>query len=85
MTQLSLQLPDDLTAAAADLAERSGISLNAYITAALASRVAAQSKTEAFFKQRAAGASREDFLAILNKAGCGNPPMPGDELPVVEQ
>lgn len=85
MTQLSLQLPDDLTAAAADLAERSGISLNAYITAALASRVAAQSQTEAFFKQRAAGASREDFLAILNKAGRGNPPMPGDELPVVEQ
>ncbi len=85
MTRLSLHLPEDLKIAAADLAERSGISLNAYITAAVASRVAAQTQTEAFFKQRTAGASREDFLAILNKAGRGNPPVPGDEIPAVEQ
>lgn len=24
---------------------------------------------------------REDFLAVLEKAGRGNPPLPGDELP----
>lgn len=84
MTTLSLRIPDDLKAAAADQAERSGVSLNAYITAALAGRVAAQAQSEAFFQQRAGGARREDFLEILEKAGRGRPPMAGDEMPVGE-
>ncbi|MFC7334041.1 toxin-antitoxin system HicB family antitoxin [Rhodocista pekingensis] len=80
MSTLSLRLPDDLKAAAAAQAERSGVSLNAYITAALAGRVAAQAQTEEFFRRRAAGARRDDFLEVLEKAGRGNPPAPGDGI-----
>lgn len=81
MTTLSLRIPDELKAAAADQAERSGVSLNAYITAALAGRVAAQAQTETFFRLKASGSTKADFLTVLNKAGQNQPPVAGDELP----
>ncbi|MDE1147821.1 MAG: toxin-antitoxin system HicB family antitoxin [Azospirillaceae bacterium] len=80
MTTLSLRLPDDLKAAAAAQAERSGVSLNQYITAALAGRVAAQAATEEFFRMRTTDARREDMLDVLQKAGKDRPAQKGDEL-----
>ena len=36
---------------------------------------------EKFFAERARGANRAEALRILKRAGRGNPPVPGDELP----
>jgi hypothetical protein len=46
----------------------------------VAERVSAL-RTEEYFQQRAGRADRAETLRILEKAGKGNPPMPGDELP----
>lgn len=37
--------------------------------------------TEEYFLQRARRADRKETLRILSKAGKGNPPVEGDELP----
>ncbi|MFY8093155.1 MAG: toxin-antitoxin system HicB family antitoxin [Niveispirillum sp.] len=78
---VAFRIPDEREAAAADQAERAGVGLNAYITAALAGRVAAQAQPEMLFRLKAAGSAKEDFLTVLNKAGRNQPPVAGDELP----
>ena len=37
--------------------------------------------TKQYFAERAIRAKRGTALAILRKAGAGNPPMKGDEMP----
>jgi len=38
-------------------------------------------KTEDYFAERAARGNVRKALQVLKRAGKGNPPMPGDELP----
>ncbi len=38
-------------------------------------------RTEDYFSQRARRSDRAETLRILQKAGKGNPPLEGDELP----
>ena len=38
-------------------------------------------RTQEYFAERAARGNVEEAIRILVKAGVGNPPMPGDELP----
>ena len=38
-------------------------------------------RTEEYFRQRAGRADRVQTLQILERAGKGNPPVEGDELP----
>ena len=38
-------------------------------------------RTEDYFRERAARGDMATALAILDRAGIGNPPQPGDELP----
>ena len=59
-----------------------GTTINQFINVAVAEKLAAL-RTEAYFQERAARASRADFLAILEQAG-GAVAIVGDELPADE-
>lgn len=78
-TSYPLRLPQSLKEAVAQAAEREGISINQFITLALAEKLAVLD-TVRFFETRAEGADLVRFRQILNRAG-GEPPREGDELP----
>ena len=74
-----LHLPESLKASAIRLAERDGVSLNQWIVAAVAQKIGAVESAEGFLKDRAAGASRDGLLNLLDNAP-DRPPEPGDQL-----
>ena len=84
MSSFPLRLPDDLKDQATAQAEAAGVSLNLYITTALAARVGAQAEAERYFAARAARATPGRAREILARAGKKNPPRLGDELDVEE-
>jgi hypothetical protein len=61
-------------------AEAEGVAINQLINVAVAEKVSAL-RTETYFRERARRADRVETLRILARAGKGNPPMKGDELP----
>jgi hypothetical protein len=75
-----LKLPASIKAAAARLAKEDGVSLNQWITAAVAQKIGAFETATDFFKRRAGNASPEDLRAFLASASDA-PPEPGDEIP----
>ncbi len=77
MGVISLRRPDDLQAAIASGAERAGVSLEDYLLRV----VGAQAETEREFAARAARSVPGRAEVILARAGIGNPPEPGDEIP----
>jgi hypothetical protein len=82
MTQAAtypLRLPQSLKAAVAKAAERDGVSINQFITLAVAEKIAALD-TMQFFEQRRARADMTRFRQLLSRQG-GEPPRAGDELP----
>lgn len=72
----ALRLQPSLKSAAERLAAADGTSLNQFINVAVAEKLSAL-ETEAFFRERAAGARRQDFLRFLDEAG-DEPPREGD-------
>ncbi len=78
-----LRLPASIKAEAERLARREGVSLNQFIAAAVAEKVGALRAAD-YFRERAARADRAKFDEVLARAGRGNPPVPGDELPPEE-
>ena len=75
-----LKLPASLKAAAARLAMEDGVSLNQWITAAIAQKIGAVETAADFFKRQAGRARPEDLMTFL--AGAPDvPPEPGDEIP----
>jgi hypothetical protein len=66
-SRVSLNLPASLKAAAEEYAERDGVSLNQFISMALAEKVGAQGAA-AFFAERAAGGDAKAAIAFLRKA-----------------
>lgn len=74
----SLRLQPSLKAAAERLAQADGTSLNQFINVAVAEKLAALD-TETFFKQRAKGSDRAEYLAFLDHAG-QEPPVDGDQI-----
>jgi hypothetical protein len=62
------------------VAESEGVALNQLINVAIAEKVSTL-RTEEYFRERARRADRAQTLRILARAGKGNPPMAGDELP----
>jgi hypothetical protein len=74
-----LKLPASIKAAAARLAKEDGVSLNQWITAAVAQKIGAVETAADFFKRRAGNASPEDLKAFLANAP-DVPPQPGDDL-----
>lgn len=64
MTTLSLRLPESLHRGGKELVQRKGISINQFITIAIAEKLSAL-LTEAYLQERANRGNHEDYLAAL--------------------
>ncbi len=66
MSTLSVRLPESLHKRVRDFAQQEGISINQFISTAVAEKMAAL-KTADYLEERARQGSREKFLAVLAK------------------
>jgi hypothetical protein len=76
---IPVKLPPSLGNAARKLAKEDGVSLNQWVSVAVAQKISSVETAEAFFKRRSQGADQVDFLEILRNAP-DRTPDPGDEL-----
>ncbi len=72
MSAISVRLPESLHEAVRELASRDNVSINHFITLALAEKVSAL-MTEEYLSQRVARASRTKFEAALAKVSDAEP------------
>jgi len=79
-SNFALRLQPSLYEAARELAKNEGVALNQLINVAVAQMVAASNAAK-YFELRGSRANIDRATAILRRAGRGNPPLPGDELP----
>lgn len=79
-SNFALRLHPSLLDEVRKLAAREGVALNQFINVAVAEKLSAL-RTEDYFRERAARGDVVQALAILDRAGVGNPPVKGDELP----
>jgi hypothetical protein len=63
------------------VAKTEGVAVNQLINVAVAEKLSAL-RTEEYFAERAARGDIKKALQVLKRAGKGNAPMAGDELPV---
>ena len=80
-SNFALRLQPSLMEEARKAAQAEGVALNQLINVALAEKVSTL-RTEDYFNARGARADRKAALRVLARAGKGNPPLPGDELPL---
>ena len=73
-----LKLPASIKTAAQRLAREDGVSLNQWISVAVAQKIGAVETAAGFFKLRAGEAKPADMLLFLETAR-DEPPPPGDE------
>jgi hypothetical protein len=66
MSTLSLRLPESLHKHVKELAEQEGVSINQFVTTAVAEKMSAL-MTEDYLEQRAKRGSRKAFDAVLKK------------------
>ena len=78
-SNVALRLQTSLLEEARRVSEAEGVALNQFINVAVAEKLSAL-RTETYFQERAARAIPGEAKRILEKAGRGNPPMPGDEI-----
>jgi len=74
-----LKLPDSVKKAAQRLAKEDGVSLNQWISAAVAQKVGVVETAAAFFERRAAEGGQADLKRFV-RAAPDVPPMVGDEV-----
>lgn len=74
-----LKLPASIKAAAARLAKEDGVSLNQWISVAIAQKIGVVETAADFLKRRAGDARPADILPFLDGAK-GEPPVRGDEI-----
>ncbi len=79
MQTISLRLPDSLHKHLRELARKEGISMNQWISTAVAEKLSAL-MTEEYLEARARRGSRARFEEILSKVPDDVPPVPTDEL-----
>src|SRR5882762_10065691 len=79
-SNFALRLQPSLMEEARKAAESEGVALNQLINVALAEKLSAM-RTGEYFQERIRRADRSETLRILGRAGKGNPPLKGDELP----
>jgi hypothetical protein len=79
-SNFALRLQPSLLGELRKAAELEGVAVNQLINVAVAEKVSAL-RTEEYFRERGRRADRAKTLQILDRAGKGNLPMPGDELP----
>lgn len=72
MSTLSLRLPDSLHDTVRDLAKQDSISINQFITVALAEKISAL-MTEDYLAERAKRGSKEKFDAVMAKIAAVEP------------
>jgi hypothetical protein len=75
-----LRLQPSLMAEAREAAESEGVTLNHLFNVAVAEKLSAL-RTGKYFQERLGRADREKTIRILDRAGKGNPPREGDQLP----
>jgi hypothetical protein len=80
-SNFALRLQPSLLEELRKAAESEGVALNQLINVAVAEKLSAL-RTEEYFLQRASRANRSRTLQILGRAGKGNPPLAGDDLPI---
>jgi len=78
MSTISLRLPESIHERVRELAKEEGISINQFISTALAEKLSAL-LTEEYLEQRAKRGSRESYRRVLDKVK-DRDPDPGDEL-----
>jgi HicB family len=79
-SNFALRLQPSLLEELRKAAEVEGVALNQLINVAVAEKVSAL-RTEEYFRERGRRANRAETLRILERAGKGNAPVEGDELP----
>lgn len=79
-SNFALRLQPSLLEELRKAAESEGVALNQLINVAVAEKISAL-RTEEYFQERARRANRTETLKILAKAGKGNAPIEGDNLP----
>src|SRR5262249_54881090 len=79
-SNFALRLQPSLMEEAKKVAKAEGVAVNQLINVAVAEKVSAL-RTEEYFAERAARGDLKKALQVLKRAGKGNPPLPGDELP----
>ena len=79
-SNFALRLAPSLMAEARKVADSEGVALNQLINVAVAEKVSTL-RTAEYFRERTGRANRRETLRILARAGKGNPPQKGDELP----
>jgi hypothetical protein len=79
-SNFALRLQRSLMKEARRAALREGVALNQLINVAVAEKLSLL-RAEMRFREMASRADRKKTLEVLERAGAGNPPMPGDELP----
>lgn len=77
---MALKLQPALLDEARKVAAAEGVGLDQLVNAALAEKLSAM-RTGQYFEARAARGSVAAAREILGRAGAGNPPLAGDELP----
>jgi hypothetical protein len=77
-SNFALRLQPSLLDEARQMAEAEGVALNQLINVAVAEKLSAL-RTEKYFADRATRANLPKALAVLKRAGVGNPPMKGDK------
>jgi len=79
-SNFALRLAPSLLEEARKLAKAEGVAINQLINLAVAEKVSVL-RTGEYFAERAACGNVAEALRVLVRAGAGNPPLAGDELP----
>jgi hypothetical protein len=79
-SNFALRLQPALMEEAKKVAKAEGVAVNQLINVAVAEKVSAL-RTEEYFAERAARGDLKKALQVLKRAGKGNAPLRGDELP----
>jgi hypothetical protein len=79
MTRINIELPASVHERAKFLAKRDGISVDQFISTALAEKMSVL-EAESYFRERAKRGTREAFDRVMAKVPARKP-LKGDELP----
>ena len=79
-SNFALRLQPALLEEVRKLAKAEGVAVNQLINVAVAEKLSAL-RTEQYFAERAARGDVPAARRILARAGVGQPPVPGDEMP----
>jgi post-segregation antitoxin (ccd killing protein) len=83
-SNFALRLQPSLMDEARRVAKAEGVAVNQLINVAVAEKLSVL-RTEEYFEERRARSNVNKALRVLKRAGVGNPPVAGDELPTVDR